>query len=181
MLIDVIWAANYSIASSPGAITTPALTRYTDGKGLRLGIAVSSVLSAVACNPTITYNAPEGNGHTCLITIPASAAVHRWFPNDVAAGVFGTAGDTGVTAITNISLAATGTGNIDVFIFKPMLIIPTIVALTFIERDSTIQIDGLSLLPKGSDDKFPCLGWIALSAGTSACAYENGLIRMCSG
>ena len=42
MLIDVVWLANIPVSASPGNISFPTLTRYTDGKGLQIGCAVST-------------------------------------------------------------------------------------------------------------------------------------------
>jgi len=184
MLIDVLWLMSFSVAASPGAITSPAWTRYTDGKGLKLGCAVQGTLSAITPTLTVTYNpatGDSGTGHTSSTGAFASAlAAPKMMPLTMPEMPL-VAGDTGITSISNIALSATGTGNIDVFVYKPIMMIPTVAANTYIERDSTIQVDGLTQLPVGSDNLTACLCWLAQAGGTSACATQNGMIRTVSG
>ena len=152
MLIDVVWLANYSVASSPGAVTMPSLTRYTTGKNLQLGCAVTTTLSAITPTVTVTYTAPEGSGHTASTGAFASALAAPKMMPLATPNLPLQSGDTGVTSVTNVAISATGTGNIDLFLYRPIMVIPTVAANTYIERDSTIQIDGLTNLPIGSDD-----------------------------
>jgi hypothetical protein len=175
MLVDVVWGVKLDTSQSAGAITTPSWTRYTDGKGLQI-LCFGETATAAAVSPQITYNAPEGNGHACNITTPNPSVVAQCYP---LLQPFGTlqAGDTGVTGITNISITSGTAGNMVIAVVKPLMIIPTIAAASYVERDSTSQIDGLIKLPRGSDNKFPCLMWMAMAAGTSACATQSGFVR----
>lgn len=182
MLVDVLWMAGaVAVNATPITVNSSALTRYTNGLGNRIAIAIDSALGAVAINPTVTYKNESGVQHVGeQIAIPASAVIRRLFPNTVAMMNLAS-GDLGVTTVDSIALAGTTTGTIDIIIYHPLLIIPLVVANTFIERDSTIQIDGLTELIYGSDSQCPCLGVFALSAGTTACATETFFVRTVAG
>jgi hypothetical protein len=80
-----------------------------------------------------------------------------------------TAGDNGVKSVEKISFSSTlGAGACSIFIVKPMITIPVIAAYSYVERDQTLQIEGMTRLNTGSDDKLPFLGFIGLAAGTGA-------------
>jgi len=185
LLIDVVWLANYATSASPGNITMPTLTRYTDGKGLQIGCAVSTTLGAFTPTVTVTYNpatGDSGTGHTTNTGAFASALASPKMMPLLTPSLPLASGDTGVTSITNVTISATNaTGALDVFLYKPIMMIPTVAANTYVERDSTIQIDGLTQLPVGTDNLTSCLCWLALSGGTSACATQMGQIRTVSG
>jgi hypothetical protein len=175
MLVDVVWGVKLDTSQSAGAITTPAWTRYTDGKGLQI-LCFGETATSAAVSPQITYNAPEGNGHACNITTPNPSVVAQCYP---VLQPFGTlaAGDTGVTGISNISITSGTAGQMVIAVVKPLMVIPTVAAASYVERDSTSQIDGLIKLPRGSDNLFPCIGMMAFAGGTSACATQSGFIR----
>lgn len=176
MLVDVVWGCKADTSSAWGAVGSfPSLTRYTDGKGLQI-LTFAETATAAVLSPTITYNAPEGNGHTTTVTTPNPSVVAQCYPLLQPFATL-TAGDTGVTAITNVAFNATATGQVVIAIVKPLMIIPTVAAASYVERDSTSQIDGLLKLPRGSDNLHPCLAWMAMAAGTSACATQSGFVR----
>ena len=175
MYVDVVWAANVDTSTSYGAVTFPSLTRYTDGKGLYIGGFATTATTATV-SPTVTYDGPGFTGHTLTLTTPSTTVVRQCVPQLYPFGTFAS-GDTGVTKITNVAWNATAAGNFCIFICKPLMVVPTIAANTFVERDATAQIDGLVKLPRGSDNKFPCVGVMALGGGTSACATQSGFVR----
>jgi hypothetical protein len=182
MLVDVLWmAGEVAVNASPITVNSTALTRYTNGLGNRIAIAIASALGAVAINPTVTYKNELDQQHVGdQIAIPASAAIRRLFPNTVAMMNLAS-GDLGVKSVDSIALAGTTTGTIDVIIYHPVMLIPLVAVNTFIERDSTVQIDGITELMYGSDNQCPCLGVFALSAGTTACASQTMFIRTVAG
>lgn len=175
MYVDVVWASNVDTSAAYGAISFPALTRYTDGKGLMIG-GFATTATATTLSPVVTYDSPEGSGHTTTLTTPSTTVVRQCVPQLYPFGTL-VAGDTGVTQITNIAWSATASGNFCTFICKPLMIIPTIAAASYIERDNTANIDGLIKLPRTSDNKLPCIGMLALANGTSACATQSGFVR----
>ncbi len=179
MLIDVVWLANYSVASNPGAISMPALTRYTDGKGLKIGCAVSTTLSAITPTVTVTYDPATGDtgtGHTATTGAFASAlSAPKMMPLNVP-GLPLASGDTGVTEITNVDISATGTGNIDIFLYKPLAMIPTL------QVNSVVEWDGFIELEKDSVSNQPgCLGFLAMAGGTGACATQMAMLKTVMG
>jgi len=178
LLIDVLWLANYSIASSPGNITMPALTRYTDGKGVQIGCAVNTALSSVTPTVTVTYNpasSDQGTGHSVNTGAFASALAAPKMMPLATPNLPLAAGDTGVTSITNVNISATGTGSIDLFLYKPLAMIPTVNA------NSIIEWDGFTPLSVDSGSNCGCLGFLALSGGTSACATQMAMLRTVMG
>lgn len=178
LLIDVVWLANYSVSASPGAISMPALDRYTNGKGLQIGCAVSSTLSAITPTVTVTYNPASGDtgsGHTATTGAFASAlAAPKMMPLATPALPLA-AGDTGVTTITNVAISATGTGNIDLFLYKPLCLIPNLVANSLSEWDGFVEIE------KNASNLSGCLAFLGLSGGTSACATEFAMLKTVNG
>jgi len=190
MLVDLLWAAGaVSVASSPVTVTGSAVTRYTSAStpnaaGNCLAIAIQSAIGAVAINPVFTYTnqANTGSRTSGTCTVAASAIANRIFPSDTAAVTLSTTTtiDTGVISVQSFTCSTT-TGAIDLYIYRPLMLIPTIAINTFVERDSTVQIDGIQQLPVGSDSHIGCLGFLALSNGTTACASQSAYLRTCYG
>ena len=175
MYVDVVWGVKLDTSVAAGTVTMPSLTRYTDGKGLQL-MAIGETATAAAVTPVVTYDAPEGTGHTCTLTSPNPSVVAQCYPLLSPFGALA-AGDTGITNISGIAITSGTAGNMIVALVKPLMIVPTIAAASYVERDSTSQIDGLTKLPKGTDNKFPCIGVLGFAGGTAACATESGFIR----
>jgi len=178
MFADVVWACTADTSSAWGSVSSfPSLTRYTDGKGLQIA-GWATVATAATLSPTVTYTAPEGSGHTTTLTTPSTTVVAQCVPNTSYAPFSPLAsGDTGVTAITNVAFNATATGNFTLAIIKPLAVVPTVAANSYVERDSTTQIDSLIKLPRGSDNKFPAIMMFGFAGGTSACATQGGFVR----
>jgi len=183
MLVDILWAGQRDVSgATPWAITFPgALGRYANGIGNCIGLGIKTAISAITLNPTVTYtNTADVSHTTSQIAMPASAVATRWFPSDTGMAVLAT-GDLGVKTITSVAYTV-GTGVIELCIFHPLMLIPTVAANTFIERDSTIQIDGLTpLFRQGTDTTQAYLSLLALSGGTTAIANETFFIRTVSG
>jgi len=186
LLVDLLVAAANINANSTSAqtVNTAALTRYTSGEGVMMILCVTTALGATASNVTISYTNQAGTSgrSTGAIAMTASAAVNRLQPVVALAPFIPLqAGDTGVRSVETITFsAAMGAGVLDIYLFKPLVIIPTIAANTFVERDSTVQIDGLLQLPKGSDGQIGCLGCFPLTGGTTTTTLL-GLLRTCAG
>jgi hypothetical protein len=60
---------------------------------------------------------------------------------------------------------------------KPLMTIPTLGSNQYIERDATLQIEGLTQLTYGSDGKLPYLAFLGLGAGTGANTHLFAQIR----
>ncbi len=178
-LIDVVWLANYSVESNPGAVSMPTLTRYTSGKGLKIGCAVSTNLSAITPTVTVTYDPADGDsgtGHTATTGVfPSALIAPRMMPlNQPELSLAG--GDTGVKNITNVDISATGTGAIDIFLYKPLAMIPTLQANSVVEWDGFVELDKDSVT-----NKIGCLGFLALVGGTAPCATQMAMLKTVMG
>jgi len=187
MLVDLLWAAGaVSVASSPVTVTGSTVVRFTNTStpnavGNMLAVCINATIGAVAINPVFTYTnqGATGSRTSATCTVAASGAAQRIFPADVAATTL-QSGDTGLISVQSFTCSTT-TGTIDLYIYRPLMLIPTIAANTFVERDSTVQIDGIQQLVAGSDAHIGCLGFLALPGGTSACATQEAYLRTCYG
>ena len=102
-------------------LPTAALTRHTTGAGVMAGIVIHAALGATATTCTVNYTNQNGDSATTTATPIGSStanAVGRLLPLPLAAG------DTGVQAVSSVTLAATtGTaGNFGVCLFRPLAI-----------------------------------------------------------
>lgn len=185
LLVDLLVAAANISANSTSAqtVNSAALTRYTTGEGVRMILVVTTALGATASNVTISYTNQAGTAgrSTGAIAMTASCAVNRTQPSTTIFFIPLQAGDTGVRSVQTITFsAAMGAGVLDLYLFKPLMIIPTIAANTFVERDSSVQIDGLTELAYGSDNQVGCLGNFVLTGGTTTTTLL-GFLRSCMG
>ena len=186
LLCDLLWCgANVTTNVGTGAqtVNSNALVRYTSGAGVMMICAVTTALGASAANITFSYLDQGGNaGSSGAVALTASCVVQRLQPvMSSSPFVVLAAGDYGVTQIVSITVSALmGAGVMDAYLIKPLAFIPTIAATTYVERDSTAQIDGLTQLPVGSDNYIGCLGFLGLTSSTTTCT-ANGMLRTCEG
>jgi hypothetical protein len=91
------------------------------------------------------------------------------------------AGDYGMTAIsTCVFSAAVATGVVALQMFFPLVWLPGIAANVYIERSSTVQIDGLIELAQSSSQVLGCLtGFI--QANTTSSGQLGVFLRTCQG
>lgn len=169
------------------AIASSALTRYTTGAGVLMTFDVTTAIGTTASNLTITYNSIDSGGSTHIgqttpaIAMTTSMIAQRLLPAALGPFMQLASGDIGVTEVTNIKLsAAMSAGVFALNLYYPLMFIPGIVANIYIERDSTIQIDGLCNLPIGSDSAIGCLNAYVMTNTTSTGVF-TGFMRTCSG
>lgn len=103
-------------------LPTAALTRHTSGAGVMAGLVIHTAIGNTATTCTVNYTDQDGNSATTTampIGSSAANAVGRLLQLPLAAG------DTGVRAVSSVTLAATtGTaGNFGVCLFRPLAII----------------------------------------------------------
>ncbi len=185
LLADILLAAANISANTASAqtVSTNALTRHASGAGVMMTLAVTTALGATASNVTVSYTNPAGAAgrSTGALAMTASAGVARLQPASGGFCIPLQADDAGVRSVQTVTFsAAMGGGALDLYLFKPLMLIPTVAANTYIERDSTVQIDGLTELVTGSDAQIGCLGCFALTGGT-ATATLTGFLRTCNG
>lgn len=105
-------------------LPTAALTRYTSGVGVMLGLEVYTVTGTTATTVTCSYTNQSGSsGQTTPVTVFGGTAFReagRLLILPLASG------DTGVQAVANVNIVATtGTaGNFGVTLFKPLFAMP---------------------------------------------------------
>lgn len=104
-------------------LPTAALTRHTSGEGVMAGLVVYTAIGSTATTVTASYTntTPTSGRTTTATTIGSTVAnsIGALIPLPLQAG------DTGVTSVESVTLAATtGTaGNFGVVLFKPLAMI----------------------------------------------------------
>jgi hypothetical protein len=188
MLVDYLWEASGISATINTAqtVNSTALGRYsgTAAAGNMIMSEVAVTHGATAQNLTITYTNQAGTGGRSTGAVAATASVATPRVNPYSG--FGpfmplAAGDTGVRSIETAQYsAANSAGSDHLCIVRPLLMMPTVAVNTFVERDSTAQIDAITQLVKNASEQSACLRWLFLTSGTGTFTYTS-LIRTCRG
>jgi hypothetical protein len=186
LVADLLVAAGNIDANSAGAqtINTAALTRYTDGAGVMMTLEVTTALGAGAANVTITYTNQAGTAGraTAAIAMTASAITFRLQPAVLGAQVELLAPDYGVRSVQTLQFSAgMGAGGlVALLLYKPLLMIPTLVAASFVERSTPAQIAGIIPLVLGSDSQLGCLTFF-VNTSTTSTGIQTYLTQAVSG
>lgn len=186
ILVDLLVAAgtiSCNSGSSPYTITTTALTRYTSGAGVMATFEVTTALSATADNLTISayHNQAAASGHaTGAIALTTSAIVGRLLP--IATGPFIQlqSGDYGIQSVETITMSGANTGVLALHLYYPLCFVPGMAANVYAERDSTIQINGLTELVLTAGGALGCLTMYVLPNTTST-GILTAFLRTCDG
>lgn len=150
--------------TTPQAVSTSALTRYTSGVGV---MAVAEIYTTIGTTlTTITMDYTDQDGNAGITSQPVGIGstnireAARVVPMSLALG------DTGVRAVNTVTLlASTGTaGNFGVTLIKPLFIIPLSAPQGFPMKAHPITAMGMNL-PEILDDA--CLGLMLMAGGTS--------------
>lgn len=177
--------------ASPTAITRQYTTTLGAG-ALITFIATTAVTTASTGTWTVQYTNQAGTGaKTVVLNITAgeTAILGRLFPipgGGAAPVAFGhhiplAAGDFGVRKLEQTTYSVnTGVGGpLTGIIYQPLMYVPGLVADTYVERDSTAQIDGLTELIQVSN-VWGALGvFINCNSGTSG--VQRYFFRTCAG
>jgi hypothetical protein len=101
-------------------LPTAALTRYTTGEGVMMGISVASQVGTTGTTITATYTNQAGTGGQVSPTVVFGGTGFREANRFIMLPL--AAGDTGVRAVASVTVAvSTGTvGNFGVVLFKPL-------------------------------------------------------------
>lgn len=185
ILADLLVAASgisCNSGSSPYTINTTALTRYTSGAGVMITFEVTTQLSATADNINISaYHNQAGTGSraTGAIALTTSAIVGRLLP--ITAGPFVPlqAGDYGVQSVETITMSGANTGVVCLHLYFPLAFCPGVGANTYTERDSTVQIDGITELVTASSS-LGCLT-VYILPNTTTSGIIHMFLRTCEG
>lgn len=183
MLIDILWAGG-PITMAAGTITptstSPTLTRYTGSvaayTGNMLMVDVGTLLGGTPCSIVVNYTKEDGStthSTTSFTPTVATGTANRVLQAGLTYGapfIPLVSGDLGVSHINSITFASgsSPTGTVYLNIVRPLMVIPTLGANTWVERDITTTMDSLIELVKGSDSQHGCLAILGLGNGTTA-------------
>ena len=185
MLVDLLVAAgniSCNSGSSPYTINTTALTRYTTGAGVMLTFEVTTALSATADNIDVsayTNQAGTGSRATGAIALTTNAIAGRLLPIATGPMVALQSGDYGVRSVETITMSGANTGVLALNLYYPLAFCPGVGANVYAERDSAVQIDGITELVTASG-VLGCLTTYILPNTTST-GIVNMFLRTCEG
>jgi hypothetical protein len=181
MLVDVLWGIKgIPLTGTTYDINSSAWVRSTNGLNVQIGI-VTDVTGSTASTIIVNYTGDDGTTGKSTVLLTTASKIHAMQPvGQPWATLQGT--HRGCKSIQSINVGTTiANKTISIIAFKPLLVIPTVAANSWIERDATLQIAGMVPLEKGTDEKGPYLAWIGLASGTGACASFTSQIRKVSG
>lgn len=153
-------------------LPTAALTRYTDGVGVFIGLEIYSIIGTTGATVTCSYTDDGNNSGSTTDAIPIGATGFREVGRMLIPNL--AAGDAGARAVASVTLSAsTGTaGNIGVTLFKPLMCYPIPIG-----GGQMLKFDPLTTLysqmPEILDDA--CLFWM-FKPNTSATGIIQGSI-----
>lgn len=145
-------------------LPTAALTRYTSGAGVQLGIEIHVSVGGTATTLTASYTNQDGTAGQVTPAIQFGGTgfnlLTRFFPLPLAAG------DTGVRSVQSVSLAGTTAtaGAFGVVLYRPIVAVPTII--TPQDRDALLSMLGQSLITPVEDGA--CLFWLTQCFGATS-------------
>src|SRR3970040_1782745 len=186
ILIDLLVAAGNILATTASAqtVNSTALTRYTTGAGVVLTFDITTALSATAHNMTVnsyTNQAGTAAQTTGAQTGLSGGIVMRLVPVGLGPFMQLATGDYGVRSVeqytNSVDLAARGVG---LHLYFPISFIPGIGANVYMERGSTVSVDGLTELVQTAGGVLGCLAAYAFCNTTSS-GIGTYFLRTCNG
>jgi hypothetical protein len=186
MLVDILVAAGNitaNVATTAQTVSSTALTRYTSGAGVMMTYEVTTALGATPANITVNYTDQGGTSgqSTGAIALTASAIVGRLMPATIGPFMQLAAGDFGVQAVASATIdALMGAGVLALELYFPLTFIPGVAPSSYIERDSTNQIDGIVEIAQTSGAVLGCLGAYVFAGGANTGVF-TGFLRTCQG
>lgn len=187
MLVDILSASSGINANINTAQTvdTAALTRYKDAQsaGNLMTLEVTTALSTTASNVTVTYTNSAGTPtrSTGAQAMTTSAGIGRLQPTALGPYMALQAGDLGVRSVQSLIFSQAMLGGVlNLYIYRPLHFLPGIATNIYVERDSTVQIDGLTELVVGDDGHLGCLSFFVMTNGTSSGNF-NAFLRTVAG
>lgn len=167
----LVQVGSIAVAGAGATVSSAALTRYTNGNGVMMTWEVTTALGATPANLTVSYTNQAGTAaqSTGAQALTVSAIVGRLQP--IATGPYSplASGDYGVRAVATATTSANMTaGALALNLYFPLAFVPGVAANAYIERDSTNQIDGLSIIQDDSSDVLGCLTLYVLSNGATS-------------
>lgn len=171
LLVDLLVAVgSLTVAGTGATVNSAALTRYTSGAGVMMTFEVTTALGASASNLTVSYTNQAGTSgqSTGAIALTTSAIVGRLQPVGLGPFMQLASGDFGVQAVATATTSANmGAGALALNLYAPLALVPGVAANVYVERDSNIQIDGISQIQQDSGNNVGCLTLYVMPSGTS--------------
>jgi hypothetical protein len=185
MLVDLLVSAAGIDANTAGPqiIDTTALTRYTDGVGVMATLEVTTALGGVAANCTVSYTNQAGlSGRSTVNTAMVTNCITcRLQPGGAMPAMRLAAGDTGMRSVQTLTFsAAMGAGACALHLYRPLVLIPTILSTTFVERSTPGMLGGLTELVAEAGGAVSCLGFFILAGATGTGTF-NYFLQTCAG
>jgi len=177
ILVDLLVCAGNILATTTSAqtVNTTAQTRQYDatlGAGVMMTFEITTALSATAHNMTVnSYTDQDGNAAstTAAETGLSGGIVQRLVPVGLGPFMQLAAGDFGVRSVEQYTnSAALAAGVFALNLYFPLAFVPGVAANLYIERDSTVQIDGLTELVKDGSNVIGCLTMYVQTNGTTS-------------
>lgn len=173
LLVDVLVGAG-SISGSTNTsqnISTTSLARFTTGEGVNMTLEITTALGATAATITLNYTDQAGNtgNSTGAIALTTSGIAGRLQPVQDGPMIRLASGDYGVQSVQGCILSASMTaGVLALWLYKPLLIVPSIATTTFVERSTPAQVGGIRKLTYAAGASLkPALGFFVLTSTTS--------------
>lgn len=206
MLYDCLWAGSYNLVSNNVTInpttdvavtryssTTPGNAEFAGGNMMQTVVYSASLTFSVAGSITTTYTNQLNSTGKTTIWIPSASGllINRIVGNTTynASTVIPctpfmsltNGGDSGVYKLEQVTIAGMTctVGTVYHKIVRPLILMPFIVAGSYIEQDSTLNIGNMVELHNASQ-VCGCLGWNLLSGGTNA-AFMSAFMRTVEG
>ena len=185
MLADLlVQVGSIAINNTAFTVSSAALTRYTTGAGVLMTFEVTTALVATnAGNIVVSYTNQAGTSGqtTASQALTISSIVGRLMPIAFGPYLNLASGDFGVRAVATVtsSSANTTTGVVALHLYYPLAFVPGLSANAYVERDSTVQIDGLVQLTAASN----VVGCLTLYVNTNGASSGQliGFVRTCQG
>lgn len=186
LLFDLLVAAGNILATinTSQTVNSAALTRYTTGAGVQAILEITTAIGTTASN--LNMNSYTNQAGTAARSSPVQAMTVSAIAQRLAPAVSGPflplqSGDYGVKSVENIILSAAMTAGIMALnLYKPLAFLPGIAAVAYVERDSTVQIDGLTELVQTSGNVIGCLNAFVIPNSTVSGGVQ-GFFRTVAG
>jgi hypothetical protein len=188
-VVDLLVGLGNILCNTTGSqtLSSTALTRYTTGEGVLPVLVVTTALGATTGTGSITsYTDQAGNTGNAgqAFSSAASTIVEKTLPNS---GTFNgsfvplAVADYGVRAVSTFAWTTTPTSGVVAMDLCFVLgYFPGIAANFYLERDSTIQIDGLTEIAQTSGNVLGCISAYVL-AGATTTGTVTAFMRTCAG
>lgn len=159
-------------ASATNLVTSITLPRYSTGAGVQMFMELSTTVGGA---PTffVTYTDQSGNAGAVSATMicTTNAATNLAYSGPVYIPL--AAGDSGVRAVTSVTVVGGSAGVGTLVLAKPLCSIPLLAANQVIERDLVTQTPKFPVLP---DDH--CLAFLLFSGTTSLGTIQGSLVAV---